>query len=117
VLVDSERLSLAIANIVLNACDAMNGRQLKSVRMKTRLDGERIRLSIRDNGPGLAPEVLERIMEPFFTTKPDGLGLGLSISAESLASMNGSIEVANHAEGGAEFTLTIPVVMAAELAH
>ncbi|HEX7644747.1 MAG TPA: ATP-binding protein [Burkholderiaceae bacterium] len=113
VLVDSERLSLAIANIVLNACDAMNGRQLKSVRMKTRLDGERVRLSIRDNGPGLAPEVLERIMEPFFTTKPDGLGLGLSISAESLASMNGSIEVANHAEGGAEFTLSIPVVQAA----
>ena len=113
VLVDSERLSLAIANIVLNACDAMNGRQLKSVRMKTRLDGERVRLSIRDNGPGLAPDVLERIMEPFFTTKPDGLGLGLSISAESLASMNGSIEVANHIEGGAEFTLSIPVVLAA----
>ena len=70
-------------------------------------------LIVSDNGPGLAPDVLERIMEPFFTTKPDGLGLGLSISAESLASMNGSIEVANHAEGGAEFTLSIPVVLAA----
>jgi len=113
VLVDSERLSLAVANIVLNACDAMTGRSDKSVHMKTRMDGERIRLSIRDNGPGLAPEVLERIMEPFFTTKPDGLGLGLSISAESLASMNGAIEVTNHAEGGAEFTLIIPVALAA----
>ena len=109
VMVDSERLSLAVANIVLNACDAMTGRTGKSVRMKTRVDGARVRLSIRDNGPGLAPEVLERIMEPFFTTKRDGLGLGLSISAESLASMNGAIEVTNHAEGGAEFTLVIPV--------
>jgi C4-dicarboxylate-specific signal transduction histidine kinase len=109
VLVDSERLSLAVANIVLNACDAMTGRANKSVLMKTRMDGGRVRLSIRDNGPGLTPEVLERIMEPFFTTKPDGLGLGLSISAESLASMNGAIEVTNHAEGGAEFTLIIPV--------
>jgi len=110
VLVDSERLSLAVANIVLNACDAMTGRPNKSVRMRTRVDGERVRLSIRDSGPGLTPEVLERIMEPFFTTKPDGLGLGLSISAESLSSMNGAIEVANHADGGAEFTLIIPVV-------
>ena len=110
VLVDSERLSLAVANIVLNACDAMTGRSNKSVLMKTRMDGERVRLSIRDNGPGLAPDVLERIMEPFFTTKSDGLGLGLSISAESLASMNGAIEVSNHVEGGAEFTLIIPVV-------
>ena len=113
VLVDSERLSLAVANIVLNACDAMTGRVNKSVRMRTEVNGERVRLSIRDNGPGLTPEVLERIMEPFFTTKPDGLGLGLSISAESLASMNGAIEVANHADGGAEFTLIIPVGMAA----
>lgn len=109
VLVDSERLSLAVANIVLNACDAMTGRPGKSVHMRTQMDGERVRLSIRDNGPGLTPDVLERIMEPFFTTKPDGLGLGLSISAESLASMNGAIEVTNHAEGGAEFTLVIPI--------
>ena len=111
VLVDSERLSLAVANIVLNACDAMAGRLNKSVLMKTRVDGERVRLSIRDNGPGLAPEVLERIMEPFYTTKSDGLGLGLSISAESLASMNGAIEVANHEGGGAEFTLIIPIAL------
>ncbi|HEY8024430.1 MAG TPA: ATP-binding protein [Burkholderiaceae bacterium] len=112
VLVDSERLSLAVANIVLNACDAMTARSNKLVRMKTRVDGECVRLSIRDNGPGLAPEVLERIMEPFFTTKPDGLGLGLSISAESLASMNGAIEVCNHLDGGAEFTLVIPLAPA-----
>jgi C4-dicarboxylate-specific signal transduction histidine kinase len=109
VLVDSERLSLAVANIVLNACDAMAGRTKKRVFMKTQVDDACVRLSIRDNGPGLAPDVLERIMEPFFTTKSDGLGLGLSISAESLASMNGAIEVCNHADGGAEFTLIIPV--------
>jgi len=109
VVVDSERLSLAIANIVSNACDAMADNPQKQVTVNATIDADKLRLSIRDTGPGLPPDVLNRVFEPFFTTKSDGLGLGLAISVESIASMNGSIEVANHPDGGAEFTLIVPI--------
>lgn len=109
VLVDSERLSLAIANIVANACDAMADRRDKQVTVDAQVDADKLRLLIRDTGPGLPPDVLNRVFEPFFTTKPEGLGLGLAISVESIASMNGSIEVANHPDGGAAFTLVVPI--------
>jgi signal transduction histidine kinase len=109
VLVDSERLSLAIANIVCNACDAMAENEQRQVTVNAHIDSNKLRLSIRDTGPGLPPDVLNRVFEPFFTTKPDGLGLGMAISVESIASMNGSIEVANHPDGGAEFTLIVPI--------
>jgi signal transduction histidine kinase/tetratricopeptide (TPR) repeat protein len=109
VLVDAERLSLAIANIVSNACDAMAEDKDKQVTVHAYVDQDKLRLSIRDTGPGLHPDILGRVFEPFFTTKTDGLGLGLAISVESIASMNGSIEVANHPDGGAEFTLIVPI--------
>ncbi len=109
VVVDSERLSLAIANIVSNACDAMAEQPQKQVTVNATIDANKLRLSIRDTGPGLPPDILNRVFEPFFTTKSDGLGLGLAISVESIASMNGSIEVANHPDGGAEFTLIVPI--------
>jgi len=109
VLVDSERFSLAIANIVSNACDAMADIGQKQVTLNAQIDDDKLRLSIRDTGPGLPPDILKRVFEPFFTTKQDGLGLGLAISVESIASMNGLIEVANHPDGGAEFTLIVPI--------
>ncbi len=116
VLVDSERLSLAIANIVANACDAMAENVRKQVTVDAQVDDDKLRLFIRDTGPGLSPDVLNRVFEPFFTTKPEGLGLGLAISVESIASMNGSIEVANHPDGGAQFTLIVPVEKSSEMA-
>jgi C4-dicarboxylate-specific signal transduction histidine kinase len=68
-------------------------------------------LSVRDNGPGIAPEHLESIFDPFFTTKAPGkgTGLGLAICARLAEGLGGSLEAANHDGGGAIFTLLIPV--------
>ncbi|GAB3738541.1 ATP-binding protein [Silanimonas algicola] len=68
-------------------------------------------ISIRDSGPGIDPETLPRIFDPFFTTKPvgTGTGLGLSISYGIVKKHGGRIEVANGAEGGAVFTVVLPV--------
>jgi signal transduction histidine kinase len=66
-------------------------------------------LSVRDSGPGIAPDSLPRVFEPFFTTRSGGLGLGLSL-AQSLAEAFGGTLTAGHAAPrGAEFRLTLPL--------
>ena len=71
----------------------------------------RASLRLRDNGPGIAPEHLGRIFDPFFTTKPvgKGTGLGLSISYGIVEQHGGTLTVRNHAQGGAEFVLELPL--------
>jgi len=108
---DTERLSLAIANLVFNAADAMEGGSDKRLWIGAARHGDRVVLSVRDNGPGLSAAVAERLFEPFFTTKPEGkgLGLGLAVSAESIAGMQGRITAGNAPQGGAEFTIELAV--------
>lgn len=67
-------------------------------------------LIIRDTGPGIAPEISSRIFDPFFTTKPvgKGTGLGLSISYRIVQEHGGALSAANHPQGGAVMTLTLP---------
>ena len=74
----------------------------------TRAGSHRLRLVVEDNGPGLAPELYERVFEPFYTTRPNGLGVGLAIS-RSLAESHGGRLWAESARGrGARFGLDLP---------
>jgi two-component system, LuxR family, sensor kinase FixL len=65
-------------------------------------------LTVRDSGRGIPTESLDRIFNPFYTTKPDGLGVGLSISRSIVELHHGQLTAANHASGGAEFSVTLP---------
>ncbi len=107
---DSERLSLAITNVILNAADALTSSAQPQIAVRAWIAADGAYLSIRDNGPGLSAEAQARLFEPFFTTKPagEGLGLGLALSAQSLASMNATLKGGNHSEGGAEFVFHFP---------
>jgi len=108
--VDPQRLALAVANLVFNAADAVAGQAVRRIRIHAaRCDGA-VELHVDDTGPGLPDEVLARLFEPFFTTKPEGkgLGLGLALSAESLAAMGGRIVAGNRPEGGARFSIVLP---------
>jgi len=73
-------------------------------------------LSVSDTGPGIHPEVLPRLFEPFVTRKPagSGLGLGLVISAQLVRAMDGTLHAANLAGGGACFVVDLPAAMAAD---
>jgi two-component system sensor kinase FixL len=68
-------------------------------------------LTVRDNGPGIPPDMVDRLFEPFSTTKPDGLGLGLSISRKIVERFGGSlVSVCETGRAGAVFRLTLPVI-------
>ena len=66
-------------------------------------------LRLRDRGPGLATEVLDHLFEPFVTTRPGGLGLGLSLCASLAGAMGGALSAQNMPAGGAEFRLELPL--------
>jgi C4-dicarboxylate-specific signal transduction histidine kinase len=68
-----------------------------------------VRIEVRDTGPGVPSEIADKIFEPLFTTKARGIGLGLSVSRSLAVANSGSLFVANHPEGGAVFTLDLPV--------
>jgi two-component system sensor kinase FixL len=108
---DPVQLQQVLLNLVLNACDAMDanppgGRRLAIATAAG--PGPQASLTVTDNGAGIAAGLLERIFDSFFTTKPQGLGVGLSVSREIVAAHGGRIEADNRAEGGAVFRITLP---------
>ena len=109
VLARSGQLEQVIFNILLNAAQAMQG--TGSIEAVTALDsGGRVTLTVRDDGPGIAPENLSRVFETFFTTKPggEGTGLGLAISFEIIHELGGTIRASNNPGGGACFRIELP---------
>lgn len=104
-------LEQIVLNLVNNAVRALDGfdRDNKRIRITTFRDGDRVALSISDNGPGIPDEVLESIFDPFFTMDDSGygMGLGLSITQNLASSLQGNLTVQNRDEGGACFTLSL----------
>jgi PAS domain S-box-containing protein len=113
---DPLMLQQAFLNILLNAEQAigMNGRI--ETRKAVLENPTRVMVEIRDTGPGLPPDVLPRIFEPFYTTKEvgKGTGLGLAIAYGIFQEHGGQISAANHPDGGAIFTVQLPVEPAVE---
>ncbi|KWT05950.1 MULTISPECIES: ATP-binding protein [Pseudomonas syringae group genomosp. 2] len=106
---DAIRLEQVLINLLRNALDAM--RECPSRRLDVRIDAidKQWRLSVKDNGTGIAEENLASIFDPFFTTKPvgDGLGLGLAVSYAIIHELGGQLTAQNHAEG-AVFWFSLP---------
>ena len=107
----SGQLQQVAMNLVQNACDATAGQADAKLLVSGRVEGGELVLRFLDNGPGIPEANLAQLFEPFFTTKPvgQGTGLGLSISYGIAERHGGQLCAANRPEGGAEFTLTLPV--------
>jgi signal transduction histidine kinase len=100
-----------IVNLLLNSIQAMEAGQAgdRAIVLKTGVDDNDIlTFSIRDTGPGIPADHIDRIFEGFFTTKEGGLGIGLGICQSIILAHGGSITAANHRDGGAEFRFTLP---------
>jgi len=103
------QLNQVFLNLLMNACDALDGKG--TIRIRTRTEGDGVLLEFEDDGPGMPEDVLSRIFEPFFTTKPvgKGTGLGLSLSHGIVTRHGGSMEVASRPGEGARFTIRLPL--------
>jgi PAS domain S-box-containing protein len=112
---DRVQLQQVLLNLILNGCDAMNGvappeRQLV-VRTET-ANGHGVRVSVSDRGCGIPPDRLERIFEPFYTTKSHGMGLGLAVCRTIIGAHAGSLSAMNNQDTrGATFNITIPAAL------
>jgi signal transduction histidine kinase len=110
--VDPIQIQQVLVNLVSNALDAMQHTtpDRRKVEISTAVNGENeVRLSVRDHGTGIRNEVHERLFDHFFTTKEQGLGMGLAIVRSIVESHGGKIQAENVADGGARFYFTLPV--------
>ncbi|MDB5364515.1 MAG: histidine kinase, partial [Rhodospirillales bacterium] len=110
---DGDLLEQALVNLIRNAFEALaqtneSGRRIGSVALEARVEPGRLRLSVLDDGPGFT-DAPDRLFVPFFTTKPDGSGIGLSLVRQIALVHGGTAEAAARATGGAVLTLLLPL--------
>jgi C4-dicarboxylate-specific signal transduction histidine kinase len=107
---DRVQVQQVVLNVLLNAVDAVQslpgGERLIGVSTRIHGDGE-VRIDITDNGCGIAPEGFERLFEAFYTTKPNGMGVGLSVSKAIIENVGGQIWAVANSGGGATFSFTL----------
>ncbi|MEO0078794.1 MAG: ATP-binding protein, partial [candidate division WOR-3 bacterium] len=106
--VDDAQITQVFANLFTNASQAMAGRGLITVAAEPVSGG--VRISVADNGPGIAPEHMPRMFEPLFSTKAFGVGLGLAVCKSFVESNRGEITVESTPGKGATFVVTLPAV-------
>jgi two-component system, NtrC family, sensor histidine kinase HydH len=106
---DRNQFQQVLYNLLFNALDAQPAGGRIGVEVKADAASETVVIRVDDDGPGLAPQVRERVFEPFVSTKDAGMGLGLSICRRIVESHGGVIQTAELDEGGTEFTIRLPV--------
>jgi hypothetical protein len=112
VLADPDALRRALANLIDNAAEAMQGSLLRLLGIGTALseDGGAVEVTVSDTGHGLTDEIRERLFLPFYSTKHRGTGLGLSIAAKIVQEHGGSIRAEANSPKGARFLLRLPLM-------
>jgi len=106
VLLDPQQMEQVFFNVLLNAFQAMNFKG--TVVVATEADAGEVRVRVRDDGPGIPPEIADKIFKPFFTTRSKGTGLGLAIVRNIVNAHGGTIKAATAPQGGAEVVLALP---------
>ena len=112
-LVDPVQIQQVCLNLIRNAIDEMMDLPEASrvLNIETRLGEEGVEAVFTDVGPGVAPAMRERLFQPFQTTKVEGMGMGLSISHSIISAHGGSLRYSDAPQGGARFTITLPVAL------
>ncbi len=107
------RMEQVFTNLISNAIIALEGSKTKRITVRMEIiNNEQLVIKIEDTGKGISEEILHMLFDPFYTTKPSGvgLGLGLSISTNIIHEFHGSLTALNNTNEGASFIITIPIV-------
>jgi signal transduction histidine kinase len=109
--VDDIQIQQILVNLVKNGLDAMSAVEQKEGRITIHVKkvGKVVAIEVQDNGSGVSQADRRHLFESFFTTKPKGVGLGLSICKNIAAAHGGNLRYESPAEGGSRFTLTLPL--------
>jgi two-component system sensor kinase FixL len=111
---DRIQLQQVVVNLIVNSLQALRDVEIggRMISLVTELDDhDRVLLNVWDTGPGIAEDRLPHVFESFFTTKPGGLGIGLTSCRAIVQAHGGQISAANAPDGGAEFRISIPSVL------
>jgi signal transduction histidine kinase len=108
-LADAQQIRIVVGNLIRNARDAMP--QGGRLTVTGRRQGDHVETHVSDTGTGIAPENLSRIMEPLFSTKARGLGLGLAIARAIIDKNSGSLRVESELGRGTTFTMRLPAAV------
>jgi two-component system sensor kinase FixL len=114
-LADKVQIQQVMVNLIRNAIEAMHGSDRRELLVSTiSADDDMLMISVADTGPGIAPEISDQLFQPFVTTKPHGMGVGLSISRTIVEAHGGQIWVEPNPGGGTIFRFTLRAVSGEE---
>ena len=108
--INAIQLEQVLINLITNAAQAVESLDTRKVRLSAKVVDKQVQIAIDDNGPGIDQQAALHLFEPFYTTKKNGLGLGLSISQHIIETMHGELTVGTSPLGGARFTVSLPLV-------
>jgi two-component system sensor histidine kinase FlrB len=113
---DQDELVGALSNLAMNALEAIDGETQLELWVGA-LNNDWLQIRFRDNGPGIPEDILDRLFDPFFTTRARGTGLGLAVVAMTVSNHGGEISARNRTQGGAEFVIDLPIMKPAATGH
>ena len=109
ILVERVQIQQVLLNLIRNAIEAMEHEPRRTLTITARREGAQVEIGVADTGPGLAPDVASQLFQPFVTTKPDGMGIGLSICRTIIESHHGRLWAEDNPGGGTVFHFTLPI--------
>ena len=108
VVVDRVQIQQVLVNLLRNAIDSMQGSERRELLVEATTSGPMVAIAVADTGPGISPDIADRLFQPFVTTKRNGMGVGLSISRTIAEAHGGRLDIAESMLGGATFRLLLP---------
>ncbi len=106
---DYNRLNQVFINMIKNSVEALDGIKKPKISLNHKIDGNKFIISIEDNGSGINESDMERIKEPFYTTKKNGTGLGVSLSCEIVSAHDGTLEYFSKVNEGTKVVISLPI--------
>jgi signal transduction histidine kinase len=109
IMADDAQLRQVLINLIKNAIEAMDNEKQPAIRIYVKRILHQVSIEVNNSGPAIPPDILEKIFVPFYSTKPEGSGIGLSLSRQIISNHGGQIAVESEEGKGTTFRIVLPV--------